>query len=137
LRFVFGYGPIAVEPDWLELAQRGPGLPKLDRFTIQGLFRVSPSRKIEVDLGIGGTVLAGDNTSTGWTASLPVAVSPARWCSIRWTPTVSFLGGDVLSDEEISLWWTHRYVSAFGGWRWISAGNAQIDGPTVGISLSY
>jgi hypothetical protein len=137
VRFQFGFGPIAVQPDWLELTERGPGLPKLDRFTVQGLFRVSPTRRIEVDLGVGGTVLAGDHADGGWTFSLPVSYSPARWCALRWTPVVSFLGGDVLSDEELSVWWTHRYASAFAGWRWISAGNAQIDGPTVGISLSY
>jgi len=137
VRFQFGFGLIALQPDWLELSERGPGLPKLDRFTVQGLFRVSPSRKFEIDLGVGGTVLAGDRMDRGWTLSLPVSYAPARWCALRWTPVVSFLGGDVLSDEELSLWWTHRYISAFAGWRWISAGNAQIDGPTAGISLSY
>jgi len=137
LRFQFGFGPIALQPDWLELSERGPGLPKLDRFTIQGLFRVSPSRKIEVDIGTGATVLGGDRTAVGWTLSFPVSLSPTQWCALRWTPVVSFLGGDVLSDEELSLWWTHRYLSAFAGWRWISAGDAQIDGPAMGISLSY
>jgi len=137
VRFQFGFGPIALQPDWLDLSERGPGLPKLDRFTVQGLLRVSPSRKVEIDLGVGGTVLAGDHVDEGWTFSLPISYAPARWCALRWTPVVSFLGGDVLSDEELSLWWTHRYLSAFAGWRWISAGNAQIDGPTVGISLSY
>jgi hypothetical protein len=137
MRFQFGFGPIALQPDWLELSERGPGLPKLDRFTIQGMIRASPTRKLEIDIGTGATVLGGDRTAVGWTISLPVSLAPARWCALRWTPVVSFLGGDVLSDEELSLWWTHRYLSAFAGWRWISAGNAQIDGPTVGISLSY
>ena len=136
LRLQAGFGPFAFQSDWLELAEQGPGLPKLDRVTLQGLLRVSPVRTFEVDLGVGTTMLIGNTFDQGWALSLPVTYSPARWCALRWTPLWSFLGGNVLSDQDLSIWWMHRYISCFAGWRWISAGSAQIDGPALGVSFS-
>jgi hypothetical protein len=136
-RLELGWGPVALLADRIDLSEADSSRASLSRISVGPMLRISPAQSFELDLGAGLGWLTGRSFHAGAAFPCALAISPWPWLSARWAPSWSFFGGDVLSDQDLSLWWTHRWISAFAGWRWIGSGNASTNGPQAGISLSY
>lgn len=136
-RVALGWGPVALKADRVVLAHDGEQGRSLSRASVVPSLRMSPVRSFELDAGIGVGFLEGKASHGGCTIALDASITPWSPISVRWIPNWSFFGGSVLYDQEASLWWSHRWISAFAGWRWIGSGNAATNGPQAGLSLAY
>lgn len=136
VRVQAGLGPMGVQGQSWRLVEPSAATPTLWINSYHVLMRLSPARSFEFDLGLGFTRMDGLELNNGLSLTMPVTVSPTRRLSLRWIPCWSWLGGDALSDHELSAALTVPFASVHAGWRWLSAGDKRLSGFQAGTSLS-
>lgn len=130
-RLEVGYGPVALLVEKYTFYQQPNDTLTINRKLF--LYRMSPTRNAEIDLGFGETVVSGlQNTSLG-TFSLPIAVMLGDNVSLEFRPTWS----NNLDDYEGAVHVGGRYGSLKLGYRSLSTNGAVLNGPFAGFSLYY
>lgn len=101
------------------------------------LFRVAGNGGPELNLGLGGTKVSGEDENSGiaYVARLR-AKSQEGWVFEGRHSGASINGND-LSDSEIGASLERPYVALTGGYRWLKSPHMLLDGPFVGISVRY
>lgn len=112
--------------------------PKDDLELTEGyfLYRIA-SRHLDVDLGIGALNLAGNDSNTGGSLTLPLALHANDYLGVEFRPSWSFIGANTIGDYDLALACGWKYVALRGGYRWVQVHGASLDGPYLGISLRY
>ncbi len=130
-RLEVGYGPVALLVEKYTFYQQPNDTLTINRKLF--LYRMSPTRDAEIDLGFGETVVSGlQNTSLG-TFSLPITVMLGNNVSLEFRPTWA----SNLDDYEGAVHVGGRYGSFKLGYRYLSTVGAVLNGPFAGFSLYY
>ena len=125
-----GYGPVGVQVDFSRYWEQTPG-DQLNLIRSAGLYRMSFSSHVEVDLGLGALTVQGDRTTSNLLFSLPVLVHPHENWGVEFRPAWS----EFYSDYDLALLLTHRYTSLKLGYRWVHSPDESLDGPYAGFSV--
>lgn len=125
-----GYGPVAVQVDFSRYWEQTPG-DQLNLIRSAGLYRMSFSSHVEVDLGLGALTVQGDRTSSNLLFTLPVLVHPHENWGVEFRPAWS----EFYSDYDLALLLTHRYTSLKFGYRRVHSPDESLDGPYAGFSV--
>jgi hypothetical protein len=132
-RLESGYGPAALSVDWTHYKEDDP-VAELDLLQVYGLYRMSFTQYVELDLGAGTMNLSGDGGQFGGSMTTPVKVQFIPALGMTFRPAWGWLENTV-SDYGLVLSASLRYVSIEGGYRWLRSGNASLDGPVVDVSF--
>jgi len=132
-RAELGYGPVAVQFDWTRYEEWDPH-SRLDLTEWHLLYRMA-GPKIEVDIGMGAMTIAGTNTRSAFSATLPLRVQPIKNMGISFRPVWAFFDGGIVSDYAAELSVGTRFLSINGGYRWVIAGGVTLGGPVLGLSF--
>jgi hypothetical protein len=125
-----GYGPVAVQVDFSRYWEQTPG-DQLNLIRSAGLYRMSCSSHVEVDLGLGALTVQGDRTTSNLLFTLPVLVHPHENWGVEFRPAWS----ERYSDYDLALLLTHHYTSLKLGYRWVHTPDESLDGPYAGFSV--
>lgn len=135
-RAEIGYGPFGFEVRDTHYDEQHPR-DNLDVLHLHGLYRISGSRSFQFGLGLGAVVLAGHDTHSGFSLTMPVSVTPWRHWGARLTPTWSWVAGNQINDYDVSVDYIQRLYSLRAGYRTNSVGTESLHGPYVGASYHY
>ena len=125
-----GYGPVAVQVDFSRYWEQSPG-DQLNLIRSAGLYRMSFSSHVEVDLGLGALTVQGDRTTSNLLFTLPVLVHPHENWGVEFRPAWS----ELYKDYDLALLLSHRYTSLKLGYRWVHSPDESLDGPYAGFSV--
>lgn len=125
-----GYGPVAVQVDFSRYWEQTPG-DQLNLIRSAGLYRMSFSSHVEVDLGLGALTVQGDRTGSNLLFTLPVLVHPHENWGVEFRPAWS----ERYSDYDLALLLSHSYTSLKLGYRWVHSLDESLDGPYAGVSV--
>ncbi len=130
-RLEVGYGPVALLVEKYTFYQQPNDSLTINRKLF--LYRMSPVREAEIDLGFGESVVSGlQNTSLG-TFSLPITVMLGDNVALEFRPTWSH----TMDDYEGAIHLGGRFGSVKLGYRYLSTSGAVLNGPFAGFSLYY
>jgi hypothetical protein len=129
-----GYGPFALELNQTRYEETDPS-SRLDFYRLWGLYRLSYSERIEVDLGAGGLILDGNDRSSGLSLTMPVLVRPYDWLLVEFRPIWSTIHGSDIDEYEAGLLFNWESLALKVGYRWTHSPNMSLDGPFFGLSI--
>jgi hypothetical protein len=130
-----GYGPFAFQYRQTHYTQKRPD-NDLDLSQILGVYRMSFSQYLEVDLGFGSMTLDGVGRNSGFEFTVPVVVQPSPYVGARFRPAWGYLG-DTVKDMTLVATGSVRFVSLQMGYRWVSAGGVSLNGPVIGAAFHF
>jgi hypothetical protein len=128
-----GYGPLGVAFRFTHYEEESPP-DELDITQWHGLYRMSFTKYIEVDLGLGSMILRGNARHSGFSGTLPVRIWFGAPVALVFRPTWSDVGGQEINDYDVALLYTRQYFSVCAGYRWFEAGDSALNGAFVGVS---
>jgi hypothetical protein len=131
-----GYGPFAFQYRHTHYTQDRPD-NDLDLSQILGLYRMSFTEYVEVDLGFGSMTLDGENRHSGFEFSVPVTIQPSPYLGGRFRPAWGYMTPNTVKDFTLVLTGSLRFASLQAGYRWVSAGGVSLNGPVVGIAFHF
>ena len=85
----------------------------------------------------GAVFLDSDSSESGFSFALPIRVAPVSFASLEYRPTWGWINENTISDEDLALCVGVRYVSLRAGYRWTKVQSTTLDGPIVGVLLSW
>ncbi len=135
LRGEVGYAAFAGQVRYTRMWEDGSG----DALTTtygHFLFRLALGSKGEMDLGVGALNLAGRQSTTGVSTTLPIQVHGDNF-GVEARPVWSALNGNVIQDYDVALVAGVRFVAFRAGYRWLLAPHETLKGPYAGVSLSW
>lgn len=135
-RAEFGYGPMAMQLRGAHFSDKEYS-ESLNVVHAHGLFRISGSSTLQINFGLGGVLLNGKSTNSGFSATIPVAIFPRGAWGGRFVPTWSWINGNRISDYDGSVEYTRRFYSGRVGYRTSLAGDQSLSGPYLGFSFHY
>jgi hypothetical protein len=135
-RLELGYGPVGLQYRHTHYWERHPS-DSLGLSQIHGLFRVSGSRAFAVDLGFGAVILNGKDSNSGASVTLPICYYPWKNFGLRVRPTWSAIKGNVISDYDLSISYSIKFLSVEAGYRFNRVHDQRLDGPYIGLSFHY
>jgi len=100
------------------------------------LLRMALGSKGEMDLGVGALNLAGRQSTTGVSMTLPIQVHGDNF-GVEARPAWSALNDNVIQDYDVALVAGVRFVALRAGYRWLLAPHETLKGPYAGVSLSW
>lgn len=133
-RLEAGYGPAALHVNWTLYKEDEPA-SELDFVQWHVLYRMSFAQYVEVDAGLGSMIIRGSSQRSGFSITIPVRIQPVRFLGIVFRPAWGWIGESTISDYELALSASLRFVSIHGGYRWVKVGTASLDGPVVGLAF--
>jgi hypothetical protein len=98
------------------------------------LYRMSPDECFEVDLGLGGIILAGDDTNSGFSLTVPARIDIEETWAADVRPAWGWIGGNTIIQVDAGVMYLWRHVSATLGYRFLTCGDSELSGPFVGVS---
>ena len=110
---------------------------ELEMLQYYGLYRMSINDQVEVDIGIGGIDLSGNESNNGFSTTLPVRYHPSDHYGFEFRPAWSNIKGNSIWDFDLTVLAGWRYASIRAGYRWGHSPNASLNGPEIGISLRW
>ena len=125
-----GYGPVGIHLDFTRYWEETPA-DDLNLIRVLGLYRMSLGPHVEADLGFGVLTVRGDETTSKFLFSLPIAVHPSKYWGMELRPAWA----DRISDYDVAVMLTRDFVSLKGGYRWVRSPNESLNGPYVGLSV--
>lgn len=131
-----GYGPFAVELNPTFYEEQEPD-DNLDLYRIWGLYRMSYSDRLEVDLGVGAVILEGNETNAGFSFTTPILVRPYDWLLLEFRPIWSDINGASLNEYEAGVLLNWASIALKAGYRWTRGPNMSLNGPFFGLSIRY
>lgn len=131
-----GFGPLGVHYRFTRFKEKDPEY-ELDLSWLHGVLRLSYTRYLEVGLGFGAIFLEGTGSESGFSFELPIRIEPSRYFGFDYRPTWGWINGNTVGDHDLALRLGTRYVSIRGGYRWTKTGNSTLEGPLIGLLLTY
>jgi len=135
-RFEGGYGPFGVQCRFTRFEEKTPDT-RLDLSWLHGVLRESYTRYVEVGFAFGAVFLDGNSRESGFSFAIPIRIAPLRFASLEYRPTWGWINESTITDEDLSLCVGVRYVSLRAGYRWTKAQSLTLEGPTIGLLLSW
>lgn len=136
LRLQLGFGPLGFEINQTRYEEDEPP-DRLDLYRLYGLWRMSYGERIEVDLGLGGIILDGQDRNSGVSATTPILIQPWDWLLVEFRPMWSNIHGSQINEYELGLLLNWEWTALKAGYRWTHSPNESLDGPFVGLSIRY
>jgi hypothetical protein len=136
LRLQLGYGPLGFEINQTRYEEDEPP-DHLDLYRLYGLWRMSYGERIEVDLGLGGIILDGEERNSGFSATTPILIQPWDWLLVEFRPMWSNIHGSHINEYELGLLLNWKWAAFKAGYRWTHSPNESLDGPFLGLSIRY
>lgn len=131
-RLEAGYGPFAVLLEEYTFKEAAPD--NTLTFSRQLLlYRMSADPMFEVDVGVGQSVVSGEQSTSLATLSLPVRVVLGENAALEFRP--AWAGG--MSDYELALHVGQQYGSIKVGYRALNSPDSTLSGPFAGFSVYY
>jgi hypothetical protein len=131
-----GYGPLAFQYRHTHYTQDRPD-NDLDLGQALGLYRMSFSQYVEVDLGFGAMTLDGVNRRSGFEFTVPLTIQPSPYVGARFHPAWGYLSHNTIKDFTLLLTGSLRFASLEAGYRWVSVGGVSLDGPVIGAAFHF
>lgn len=131
-----GYGPIAVWYQKTRFKENNPD-STLNLSYVHGLYRMTFGPAVEIDLGLGGIYLDGNQNSSGFGVSLPVKIHPWEVFGFEFRPVWSGINGNSVSDYTLTALGGWKHIKLQAGYRWLKTGGASLNGPFAGIALAF
>lgn len=131
-----GHGPLGIQFRRTHFSESEPR-DKLIVTKYYGLLRFSGCCNFELDFGLGGLTLHGNETNTAFSLAIPFKIYPERWVGVCFLPSWSFLNRNVINDYDISVPFTIDYFSIQIGYRWVESLNESLNGPYIGGSVCF
>lgn len=133
-RLEAGYGSVGLMLENYVLRERIPS----NTLTINRqmlLYRMSMNRSVEVDFGLGQSVISGLQRTTLNSLSLPVKVilGENENIALELRPTWA----NTMDDYEIALLWVKSFGSLKIGYRSLNSSGATLNGPYAGFAFHY
>lgn len=128
----FGYGPLALHINQTHFIESNPD-DTLDLRRTYLLYRMSLGEMVEIDAGLGVSALIGSGRSNQSVWTFPVLVQATDTIGVEFRPAWE----DSLSDYDLGLVFSYRYVSLKTGYRWFVSPDKTLSGLYAGISLHY
>jgi hypothetical protein len=135
-RVQLGYGTFAFELNQTRYEEDEPA-DRLDLYRLYGLLRLSFGDKIEVDLGLGGIILDGDERNSGFSATMPILVQVYDWLIVEFRPMWSQIKGSGIDEYELGFLFNRDFAAIKAGYRWTHSPQESLDGPFIGLSIRY
>jgi|GEM_PF-1395706 len=135
-RLELGYGPFGLEYRQTRYEESSPDTD-LDLIQIHGLYRMTFSKHVELDLGFGAMILDGEDRSSGFSFSCPLRVRFTDMWGVEGKAGWAIIHDNTVSDYDLDVLFTLGYASIHAGYRWVDSGNADLNGPYAGLSLHY
>jgi hypothetical protein len=135
-RFEGGYGPIGVMYRFTRFEEKDPDA-HLDLSWLHGVVRESYTRYVEVGFAFGAVFLDGNGSESGFSFAMPFRVDPLKYVSLEYRPTWGWVNDSTITDEDLALCVGIRYVTLRAGYRWTQAQSATLEGPILGLLLSW
>jgi hypothetical protein len=135
-RLLAGYGPIGIQYRHTHYIEENPN-NSLNLIQMHGLYRISWSEKFELGLGFGGTILDGNSQSGGFSMTYPISYFPFKSIGLNFTPTWSWIHGNMVSDYDESITYVHKFISVRLGYRRNRVGDEILEGPCFGVTYHY
>ncbi len=131
-RLEAGYGSYAVMLEHYVFREQIPNATlSIDRQML--LLRMSSDRNLEIDIGLGQTVISGAQRTTLGSISLPIKVALNDNVALEFRPTKA----DTMDDYEAALHWGGQYGSLKIGYRTLVGRGASLSGPFAGFAVYY
>jgi hypothetical protein len=92
---------------------------------------------VEFDLGLGSSILDGENRKSGFSLTTPVLIHPKEFIGIEFRPTWSTINGNPLDDYDLGIVLSRSYGSLRLGYRWMRSEHESLDGPYFGVSFKF
>ncbi|MBI5885563.1 MAG: hypothetical protein HZB85_03155 [Deltaproteobacteria bacterium] len=135
-RIEVGYGAVGLQFRQTHYEEKKPH-DSLDIVNIHGLYRISFSKKFELDMGIGRISMSGKDENSGASVTSPMNFYPHENICIRFAPTWNWINGNQVSDYDGSIAYINEFYSIRAGYRRMKAGEEVLDGPYFGMSYHY
>ena len=135
-RFEGGYGPISAQFRWTSYDEKDP-VDNLEVSEYHLMYRMSFSSQMEVDIGIGGMTVRGENENHGFSIAIPVLYHPSDYFGFEFRPVWSSVNETDIQDFDFSVLIGWRYVSFKAGYRWVRSPNVSLDGPQIGAAIRW
>lgn len=136
LRAELGFGPFAVQARETHYDEGEPD-DDLDLVQAHFLWRMTVVKQLEIDLGIGGVVVDGEDTNAGVSGTLPILIHPWDFLGLELRPSWSSVKDNTVSDYDLSLLAGWRFISARAGYRWTKSGGSSLNGPIFGLAARW
>lgn len=101
------------------------------------IWRLPAEKGFEVDLGGGGTEVAGEDENSGLAYVARLRVKSQEGWVFEGRYGGASINGNDLSDGEVGASLQMPYMALTGGYRWLKSPHMLLDGPFVGISVRY
>ncbi len=135
-RVEVGYGPYGLQVRQTHYKENETG-DKLDITNIYALLRMSGSSAFEIDVGLGGCMLKGEESNSGSSLAYLINIYPYKHIGLRIAPTWNFINGHTVGDHEASIGYVNDYYSIRAGYRRMNVAGEVLDGPYLGLSFHY
>lgn len=80
-------------------------------------------------------VVEGEGERSGFSLTLPLRIQFSRYFGLSFRPSWGWISSNTISDIELGLAGSLRFVSINAGYRWVSAGSASLNGPMIGAAF--
>lgn len=99
---------------------------------IHGLGRLSISEYIELDLGLGASIMA---DHIGLSVTSPLLIYPWEMVGFEFRPVWSSINETPLNDYDLSLALRWYSISLLTGYRWTMSPHDSLNGPKISLSF--
>ncbi len=130
-RLELGYGAFAFRYEQSRYEEEPDD--ELDLIRWQGVYRMSFSEKVELDVGLGQLTIDGNNSDSRFAFSLPLMLRPTELLGIEIRPSWS----EDVTDYDVGILLSRHYVSLKAGYRWVTSRDVSLDGPYAGIAIHF
>jgi hypothetical protein len=131
-----GFGPFAVQVRETHYEEDRPS-EDLDLVQAHALLRMEFIDALEVDLGLGGLVVHGDDINSGVSGTIPVLIHPWDFLGLEFRPAWAGVNDNLVEDYDLSLLAGWRFISARAGYRWTESGGSSLNGPIFGFAARW
>ncbi len=136
LRLEFGYSFFAVVGRKTRYFEEDPD----DTLDIDEFFltiRLSELDIFEIDFGVGGLYINGDDINSGVAVSAAILCHPVDYAGFEIRGAWTEINENLIQDYDAAFMLGWRYTSVKVGYRTIISENESLDGPYLGLSLRF
>jgi hypothetical protein len=131
-----GWGPIALEGRILQF-QEDEIKDRLRLMSWHGIYRMTFSKYLEVGLGFGTTMYDAEQWLRGFSIMAPIKLYLGDTFGIQYRSGHAFIGAYGITEQNLSGIISARGVSIAGGYKWLSSGLSELEGPFIEASFHY
>ena len=102
-----------------------------------GIYRMTFSKYLEVGLGFGTTMYDAEQWLRGFSIMAPIKLYLGDTFGIQYRSGHAFIGAYGITEQNLSGIISARGVSIAGGYKWLSSGLSELEGPFIEASFHY